>query len=88
MEVITNAWLGLTKMKNISIYKILQPMKQRSNTHQCTSKELHTIGIYGGNEEFSHIIEILSKMIFLNIPRHLEKVFVFQNSPYYNKKAT
>jgi hypothetical protein len=32
--------------------------------HPCTSKALHIIGIYGGKEEFSHIIGILSKMIF------------------------
>jgi hypothetical protein len=53
---ITNAWLGLTKLKNISIYIILQPMKKRLNTHPCTSKALHTIGTYGGNEESSHTL--------------------------------
>jgi hypothetical protein len=78
MEAITNVWPGLTKLKNISIYIILQLMKKRSNTHTCTSKALHTIGIYGGKEEFSHIIGILSKMIFLKIPGHLGKRFFFK----------
>ena len=60
---------------------------KRSNTHPCTSKALHTIGIYGGKEEFSHIIGILSKMIFFKDSRASQKNIFFPNSPNYNKKA-
>jgi hypothetical protein len=62
-------------------------MKKRSNTHPCTSKALHTIGIYGGKEEFSHIIGIISKINFFKDSRASRKNICFQNSPYYNKKA-
>jgi hypothetical protein len=86
MEAITNAWLGSTKQKNIYIYIILQLMNKRSNTCPCTSKALHTIGIYGGKEEFSHIIGILSKKKIKRLQGISENVF-FQNSPDYNKKC-
>jgi hypothetical protein len=75
-----NVWLGLTKPKNITIYIILQPVNKRSNMHPCTSKELHAIGIYGGKEEFSHIIEILSKLISFKYSRESRKNNYFQNS--------
>ena len=88
MEATTNACLGLTKLKNISIYIILQQMKKMLNTSPCTSKSLHTIGIYGGKEEFSHMIGILSKIIFFKDSRASRKNNFVQNSPDYNKKAT
>jgi hypothetical protein len=87
MEVITNAWLGLTKLKNISIYIILRPMNKRLNMHPCTSKALHTIATYGGKEESSHTLETPSKMIFLKDSRAFQSKNFSQNSPGYNKKA-
>jgi hypothetical protein len=86
MEAITNAWLSLTKLKNISIYIILQLMKKRSNTHPCTSKELHTIGIYGGKEESSHIIGILSKIIILKDSRASQKNIFFKTHQITTKR--
>jgi hypothetical protein len=88
MEAITNAWLGLTKLKNISIYIILQPMKKRSNMHPCTSKALHTICIYGGKEEFSHIIGILSKMIFFKDSRASRKKKFFSKLSRLQQKGS
>jgi len=41
----------------------------------------------GTKEEFSHIIVILSKMIFLKDSKTYRKKTFFQNSPDYNKKA-
>ena len=87
MQVITNACLGLTKLKNIFIYIILQPMKKRSNTHPCTSKALHIISMYGGKEEFNHIIGILSKIYILKDSRASQSKNFFPNSPGYKKAA-
>jgi hypothetical protein len=63
-------------------------MKKRSNTHPCTSKALHTIGIYGGKEEFSHIIGILSKMFFLKDSRASRKKYFFSKLTRLQQQAS
>jgi hypothetical protein len=86
MEAITNVCLGLTKLKNISIYKILELMKKRLNMHPCTLKALHTIGTYGGKEESSHTLGTPSKMFFFKDSRAFWSKIFSQNSPGYSKK--
>jgi hypothetical protein len=88
MEVITNVWPGLTRLKNISIYITLQHTKKRLNMHPCTLKEMRTIGTYGGREELRHTIRIPSKMIFLKDSWESPKMNFSQNSLCYNKRAT
>ena len=78
-------WFNKTE-EYFHIYNVTTD-EEKVKSHPCTSKALHTIGIYGGKEEFSHIIGILSKMIFFKDSRASQKNIFFPNSPNYNKKV-
>jgi len=88
MEAITNLLQGLKKKNNISIYIILQPTKKSLNMHPCTSKEIHTIGTYGGKEESNYTLGTPSKIVFKKYSTTFMNKNFSENSPGYNRKAT